>query len=143
MLNKTRIVIHILLFIFSSAVTNSTKTSDLSPAADESLQETNETSTSTEIYSGETLEMIKKASKNEEKPQIEVASRIVWTTPRAALETTKEISTEILQGEKDSYWDTEVNGFQKTSSPVTNEPSGKIITCIVIFFIRNFKQIFL
>ncbi|CAD1472146.1 unnamed protein product, partial [Heterotrigona itama] len=102
------------------------KTSDSSTAADESFQETNETSTFTEVYSGENLEMIKKASKNEEKLQIEVASRIVWTTPRTVLEMTKETSTETLRGEKNSYWDTEANEFQETSNPAINAQNESI-----------------
>ena len=129
-LNNAR---HILSFNLFSPVAN--KTSDSSTAADESFQETNETSTFTEVYGGESLEMIRKASKNGEKLQIEVASRIVWTTPRTVLEMTKETSTETPRGEKNSYWDTEANEFQETSNPAINaqnESIGKVIICIVI-----------
>lgn len=89
--------------------------------------------------------MIKKAIKNEEKLQVEVASRIVWTTPKNALEATKDVSketsTEILKGEKHVYWNTEANEFQETSSLATNvrnESIGKIILFIIIF-LYNFK----
>lgn len=86
--------------------------------------------------------MIRKAIKNEEKlKQMEVASRIVWTTPKNTLEATKDVlsketSTEILKGEKHVYWDTEANEFQETSSVATNvrnESIGKIVLFIIIF----------
>ncbi|XP_076763991.1 artichoke [Xylocopa sonorina] len=101
----------------------SSKTSDSSTAADESPQKANETSVSTEIYNGETLEMNKKPVKSEERAQVKGASRIVWTTPKTILETTKEsifeeTSREVLKEEKN--WDSEVIEFQRTSSPATN-----------------------
>ncbi|OAD61034.1 Toll-like receptor 13 [Eufriesea mexicana] len=107
----------------SSSITNLTKTPDSSTAAGESFQETTETAF-TEVYDGKNLKMIKEASKNEDKPQTEMTSRIIWTTPKTALETTKEglfkeTSTEVIKGEKHTYWDSEANEFQETSTSRT------------------------
>lgn len=83
--------------------------------------------------------MIRKAIKNEEKlKQVEVASRIVWTTPKNTLEATKDVlskETSTEKGEKHVYWDTEANEFQETSSIATNvrnESIGKIVLFIII-----------
>ncbi|XP_076388834.1 artichoke isoform X2 [Megachile rotundata] len=104
----------------SSSVTNTTKTSDSSTAADESPQEANETSASLEIHDDEHLEVNQKSNKLDEKSQ-EVASRIVWTSPRTMVETTKgdtiiETSTNVLKNEKNAFWDSEVVEVQETST---------------------------
>ncbi|XP_076678835.1 artichoke [Andrena cerasifolii] len=108
----------------SSTFMNSTRTSDSSTAADESPQEANEASVAAEIHNDESAEVTRKSSKGEGKSQVEVASRIVWTTPRAILQTTKETvkeSTEILKGEKNTFLDSEVVEFQETlTSTVKN-----------------------
>jgi hypothetical protein len=56
---------------------------------DDSSQEAHETSVSTEIYDGESLEVNTEDTKFIEKPQMEVANRIVWTTPKATIAETK------------------------------------------------------
>ncbi|XP_076624270.1 artichoke [Colletes latitarsis] len=105
---------------------NSTKTSDSSTAADESPQEANETSMATEIHDDEGLEINRTPSKVEEKLQTEVASRIVWTTPRTISEATKgrpvkETSTEASKGEKPAFWNSKAVEFQELStSTATN-----------------------
>ncbi|XP_077257445.1 artichoke [Temnothorax americanus] len=52
---------------------------------EDSSQEAHETSVSTEIYDGESLEINTEDTKFIEKPQMEVANRIVWTTPKAVI----------------------------------------------------------
>ncbi|XP_071578796.1 uncharacterized protein Atk [Temnothorax nylanderi] len=56
---------------------------------EDSSQEAHETSVSTEIYDGESLEINTEDTKFIEKPQMEVANRIVWTTPKAVIAETK------------------------------------------------------
>ncbi|XP_024872754.1 protein artichoke [Temnothorax curvispinosus] len=56
---------------------------------EDSSQEAYETSVSTEIYDGESLEINTEDTKFIEKPQMEVANRIVWTTPKAVIAETK------------------------------------------------------
>jgi len=56
---------------------------------EESSQEAYETSVSTEIYDGESLEVNTENTKFIEKPQMEVANRIVWTTPKTVITETK------------------------------------------------------
>lgn len=95
------------------------------------------------------MKTIKGASKSEDKPQTEITSRIVWTTPKTALETTKEglikeTSTDLIKGEKHTYWDSEANEFQETSTSrtatnVQNESIGKIVIFVVIFYITSNK----
>ncbi|CAK9812555.1 Protein artichoke [Anthophora plagiata] len=109
----------------NSPVINSTKTTDSSTAADESTQEANETPVSTEIDSGEDSQMNKKLNQIEEKQQTEVASRIVWTTPRIVLETAgdvsiRETSTDVSGSEKNN-WDSDgIEFLETTSSPINN-----------------------
>ncbi|XP_054003277.1 protein artichoke [Hylaeus anthracinus] len=111
---------------------NSTKTSDSSTAADESPQEANETSAAFEIRNGENLEKNRAPIKVEEKPRTEVASRIVWTTPRTILETTKgrpvkEMSMETSTHEKTPFWDSKAvelqETFTTTATNIQNESS--------------------
>lgn len=56
---------------------------------EDSSQEAHETSVSTEIYDGESLEVNTEDAKFIEKPQMEVANRIVWTTPKTMTAETK------------------------------------------------------
>lgn len=49
---------------------------------EETSPEAHETSVSTEIYDGESLEVSTEDVKFIEKPQMEAASRIVWATPK-------------------------------------------------------------
>ncbi|XP_017788728.1 PREDICTED: chaoptin [Habropoda laboriosa] len=105
----------------NSSVINSTKTGDSSTAADESPQEANETSVSSDVEDRDDyLQTSKKLKKVEEKAEVEVASRIVWTTPRTVLETTKEVliketSTEVSGGER-STWDSDVSRETEASA---------------------------
>lgn len=79
---------------FSFNVSRVTKTvSEPIIVVEESSQEAHETSVSTEIYDGESLEMHREGAKFIEKPQMEVASRIILTTPKTVLSTEKVIST--------------------------------------------------
>ncbi|XP_076229716.1 artichoke isoform X1 [Nomia melanderi] len=112
---------------YSSSHVNSTKTSDSSAAADESPQEANETSVADDTQNGDRQEVNRKSNRASEKPQTEVSSKIVWTTPRTMIETTKETkgtSTEMATAEKNIFWETEAAVFQETSTSTTvrNEP---------------------
>lgn len=67
--------------IFSSNALNTTRSSE-PIIVEESLQEAHETSVSTEIYDDESLEIKAGDVKFIEKPHMEIASRIIWTTPK-------------------------------------------------------------
>ncbi|XP_078033298.1 artichoke [Augochlora pura] len=104
----------------SSSHRNATRTSDSSAAADESPQEANETSVAAEIQDGDGPELNQKPGRFEEKPEAELASRIVWTTPKT-IEVAKEVkgtSTETIKGDKNVFWEPEVE-FQETSTTMT------------------------
>ncbi|XP_076240346.1 artichoke [Calliopsis andreniformis] len=127
----------------SSTPTNSTRTSDSNTAADESPEEANEASLATEIYD-ENLAVKRKLSKDEEKFQTEVANRIVWTTPKTTVETTKEIvketSTEPLNEERNTFWNSNLAEFQEISTSrskgvrnESNDDSNVIMTEQPIF----------
>lgn len=110
---------------------NSTKTSDSSAAADESPQEANETSVADDTQNGDRQEVNRKPNRVSENPQTEVSSKIMWTTPRTTVETTKETkgtSTEMAMAEKNIFWETEAAVFQETSTSTTvrNEPTGRV-----------------
>lgn len=131
-------MVYLFIARYSSTFMNSTRTSDSSTAADESPQEANEASVATEIRNGESAEVNRKPSKGEGKSQVEVASRIVWTTPRAILQTTKEAvkeSTEVLKGEKHTFLDSEIVEFQETLTStmknIRNESNGKFLVLVV------------
>ncbi|XP_076285325.1 artichoke isoform X2 [Lasioglossum baleicum] len=99
-----------------------TNSSDSSAAADESPQEANETSVAAEIQDGDGPEVNQKPNRFDKKPETELASRIVWTTPKTAAETTKELKgtpTEATKGEK-VFWEPEVE-FQEASTSTTTE----------------------
>ncbi|KYN23197.1 Insulin-like growth factor-binding protein complex acid labile subunit [Trachymyrmex cornetzi] len=59
---------------------------------EDSSQEAHETSVSTEIYDGESLEVNTEDIKFIEKPQMEVANRIVWTTPKSVTTEAKKVT---------------------------------------------------
>ncbi|XP_011873299.1 PREDICTED: slit homolog 3 protein isoform X2 [Vollenhovia emeryi] len=103
---------------------NTVKNSASIIVEEDSSQEAHETSVSTEIYDGESLEVNTEDTEFIEKPQMEVANGIVWTTPRAVTaETrkatiTKEIVTAAVDvippkesGSKD--WDLETPEYEK------------------------------
>ncbi|RLU17391.1 hypothetical protein DMN91_009626 [Ooceraea biroi] len=98
---------------------------------EESSQEAHETSVSTEIYDGESLEVKPEDVKFIEKPHMEIASRIIWTTPKAVtMETkkatiTKETVTATVQvapsresGAKDR--DLEISEYEGDSSRLSS-----------------------
>ncbi|KAL0116782.1 hypothetical protein PUN28_010003 [Cardiocondyla obscurior] len=65
---------------------------------EDSSQEAHETSVSTEIYDGESLEVNTEDTRFIEKPQMEIANKIVWTTPKAVIaETKKAMITEQIK----------------------------------------------
>ena len=59
---------------------------------EDSSQEAHETSVSTEIYDGKSLEVNTEDIKFIEKPQMEVANKIVWTTPKSVTTEAKKIT---------------------------------------------------
>lgn len=59
---------------------------------EDSSQEAHETSVSTEIYDGESLEVNTEDTKFIEKPQMEIANRIVLTTPKVVIAETKKVT---------------------------------------------------
>ncbi|XP_039309773.1 protein artichoke isoform X2 [Solenopsis invicta] len=115
--------------IQSLNASNTVKSSTSIIVEDDSSQEAHETSVSTEIYGGESLEVNTEDTKFIEKPQMEVANRIVWTTPKAIIaETkkttiTKETTTAAVKvapsketGSKD--WNLEIPEYEKDSTLV-------------------------
>jgi len=109
----------------------------------DSSQEAHETSVSTEIYDGESLEINPEDVKFIEKPQMEVANKIVWTTPKAIITETKkamitketvtvavEIAPSKERGSKD--WSLEIPEYEKDSllsgTVDSHEKPGKFIS---------------
>lgn len=87
---------------------------------EDSSQEAHETSVSTEIYDGESLEVNTEDPKFIEKPQMEIANRIVWTTPKTAetkkATTTKETVTtavEVIPSKEGGTTDLEISEREK------------------------------
>ncbi|XP_076648214.1 artichoke [Halictus rubicundus] len=114
----------------SSSHTNS---SDSSTAADESPQEANETSVAAEIQDGDGPEVKQKPNRYDEKPETELASRIVWTTPKTAVEATKEVNgtpTEMSKQEK-VFWEPEVE-LQVTSTSTATETISDVSSVITM-----------
>ncbi|XP_011690690.1 PREDICTED: slit homolog 1 protein [Wasmannia auropunctata] len=110
---------------------NTVKNSASIIVEEDSSQEAHETSVSTEIYDGESLEVNTEDTKFIEKPQMEVANRIVWTTPKTitVAETKKgtisketvtaavEVAPSRESGSKDSKdWSLEVSEYEKDST---------------------------
>lgn len=111
---------------------------------EESSQEAYETSVSTEIYDGESLEVNTENAKFIEKPQMEVANRIVWTTPKAVIAETKKTTitketvtaaVEVIPSKESESkdWDLEVSEYEKDSTLSSgivdsHEKTGKFIS---------------
>ncbi|XP_014484639.1 PREDICTED: chaoptin [Dinoponera quadriceps] len=111
----------------SSSAPNTTK--NMGPIiVGETSQEAHETSVPTEIYDGESLEASTEDVKFIEKPQMEAASRIIWTTPKTTTTTTdsrkvttvKETVTATMEvapprGSSTAKWDLEVSEYEGDS----------------------------
>lgn len=103
-----------------------TKTVSEPIIVEESSQEAHETSVSTEIYNGESLEVHAEDAKFIEKPQMEVASRIIWTTPKTETRKTsaiaKETATAAIPKESNTKdWDLEIAEYEKDSARGTTD----------------------
>ncbi|KAG5315415.1 ALS protein, partial [Pseudoatta argentina] len=98
---------------------------------EDSSQEAHETSVSTEIYDGKSLEVNMEDIKFIEKPQMEVANKIVWTTPKSVtteakkVTITKETVTAAVQvipskedGSKD--WNLEISEHESDPTVLNN-----------------------
>ncbi|XP_028050219.2 protein artichoke-like [Monomorium pharaonis] len=113
-------------------VSNAIKSSTSIIVVEDSSQEAYETSVSTEIYDGGSLEVNTKDTKFIEKPQMEIANRIVWTTPKVIIEETKKSmiaketvtttmapSMEVVPsketGSKDWHFEYETSEYEKDS----------------------------
>jgi len=114
-----------------SSITKSSKSSKPINVEEESSQEAHETSVSTEIYDGESLEISAEDTKFIEKPQVEIASRIIWTTPKTVIAETKKtiIAKETVtiamyvapskeNGNKD--WNFEISEYKKESTRLSD-----------------------
>ncbi|KAM0726024.1 Protein artichoke [Formica fusca] len=108
---------------------NATKSS-VPIIVEESSQEAHETTVSTEIYEDESLEVDSKEVKFIEKPQMEIASRIIWTTPKTIMtETgkvliTKDIVTAAMevvpsQESNNKDWDIEISEYERNSTQLS------------------------
>lgn len=98
---------------------------------EESSQETHETSVSTEIYDDESLKVEEDSKEDKfiEKPQVEIASRIIWTTPKTiTTETRKTIIKDIItaamevipsQESSTKDWDIEISEYEKNSTQLS------------------------
>lgn len=87
---------------------------------------------STEIYDGESLEVTHaKDVKFIEKPQMEIASKLVWTTPKVITTDMKKpvisketvsASMEVIpsKGSDDTNWDLEVSEYERNSTRLNN-----------------------
>lgn len=106
---------------------NATKSS-ASIIVEESSQETHETSVSTEIYDDKSLKVEEDSEEDKfiEKPQVEIASRIIWTTPKTiTTETRKTIIKDIVtaamemipsQENSTKDWDIEISEYENNST---------------------------
>lgn len=95
---------------------------------EESSQETHETSVSTEIYDDKSLKVEEDSEEDKfiEKPQVEIASRIIWTTPKTiTTETRKTIIKDIVtaamemipsQENSTKDWDIEISEYENNST---------------------------
>lgn len=111
-------------FLLSLNTSNAVKTSVPIIVEEDSSQEAHETSVSTEIYDGESLEVNTEEPKFIEKPQMEIANRIVWTTPKTVTAETKKATItketmtatmEVVPSKEDGTtdWDSEVSKYEK------------------------------
>ncbi|XP_025075360.1 protein artichoke [Pogonomyrmex barbatus] len=97
---------------------------------EDSSQEAHETSVSTEIYGGKSLEVNTEDTKFIEKPRMEVASKIVWTTPKTVVEVTKKTTitkdivtaamevSSIERGSED--WNFKISEYEKDPTPLND-----------------------
>lgn len=119
------------VFFVSSNASSMTKSNEPIIVEEESPQEAHETSVSTEIYDGESLEVSAEDTKFIEKPQMEIASRIIWTTPKTMLEETKkaiivketvtaamDVAPSTEGGTKD--WNFEISEYKKESTRLSD-----------------------
>lgn len=84
---------------------------------------------STEIYDDENLKVNSEEDKFIEKPQVEIASRIIWTTPKTiTTETRKTIINDIVtaaievipsQESSTKDWDIEISKYEKNSTQLS------------------------
>lgn len=103
---------------------------------------------STEIYDDENLEGDSEEDKFIEKPQVEIASRIIWTTPKTiTTETRKTIIKDTVtavmkvvpsQESSTKDWDIEISEYEKNSTRLSttidsDESSKRLSVMIVIF----------
>lgn len=110
--------------MFSSDTFNVTKSAPI--IVEESPQEAYETSVSTDIYEDESPEENAEEAKFIEKPHMEIASRIIWTTPKTMMTETrkttiinKDIVTaamEVAQESNSKDWDIEISEYEKNST---------------------------
>lgn len=130
MLKFQLIFLHV-FFSFSTNASSITKSSEPIIVEEESSQEAHETSVSTEIYDGESLEVSVEDTKFIEKPQMEIASRIIWTTPKSVIAETKKATTakETVTAAMDMIpstesgikdWDVEISEYKKESTRLSN-----------------------
>ncbi|EFN75540.1 Insulin-like growth factor-binding protein complex acid labile chain [Harpegnathos saltator] len=113
----------------SSSTPSTTK--NIEPiVVEETSQEAHETSVSTKIYDSESLEVSTENVKFIEKPQVQTASRIIWTTPKVTMTesrkatTAKEIVTTTMEvapkGSSTAKWDLEVSEYEGDSSHLSS-----------------------
>lgn len=138
------------------SASSTTKNSE-SIIEEEPSQEADETLVSTEIYNEENLEVNPEDDKFIEKPQMEVASKIVWTTPKAAImeptrtTITKETvmaSMEVApsNGSSTTNWDLEVfeyDGDSRLNSTPHNESGESGVRSVLRFSKTRFHENFI
>ncbi|XP_032682924.1 protein artichoke [Odontomachus brunneus] len=97
----------------------------------ETSQEAHETSVSTEIYDGESLEVSTEDVKFIEKPQVEVVSKVIWTTPKTTITQSRKstiikdtvtATMEVTPSKASSttQWDLEVSEHGRDSSHLSS-----------------------
>lgn len=120
---------------------------------EDSSQEAHETSVSTEIYDGESLEVNTEDTKFIEKPQMEVTNRIVLTTPKAVIAETKKIITketvtaavEVASSKGSGFkdWNLEISEYEKdpillNSTVDSQDKSGEFTIKLIKFYFEMF-----
>ncbi|KAG7189218.1 hypothetical protein KM043_008781 [Ampulex compressa] len=111
----------------SSKISTSTaKSLEISTTTQITLQRVEETSVSTEISKEESLEDNLHENTDAERTEVEVASKIVWTTPKTILETFKNTPLrETMENNaktttKDSHWNPKNTEHRRVTSTTTN-----------------------
>lgn len=109
-------------FLLSLNTSNAVKTNAPIIVEEDSTQEAHETSVSTEIYDGESLEVNTEDPKFIEKPQMEIANRIIWTTPKTVIAETKKATiaketvtaaVEVIPSKENGTADLEISEYEK------------------------------